>query len=109
MLLGALERKPDQDWSHTLSVPPAQPGDVWRLRAGYALTCPNERCDQGVHYWDHAWDCPLRQDANAPPCWTWTGSPEEGTLTASPSLHVLAEKGGCGWHGWLRDGEMVSV
>lgn len=117
LLLGALTRKDGEDWSHTLGVPAAQPGDVWRVQrqddsgglhfVGYALTCPKEDCDQGVHFWDHAWDCPQRTDPLAPPCWTWTGSPEAGDLTANPSLHVLAEKGGCGWHGWLRNGEMV--
>jgi len=109
MLLGALKREPDQDWSHTLAVPPAEPGDVWRFGGAYALTCPNEACDQGVHAWDHAWDCRPNARKCSGTCWNWSGSPEDGTLTAQPSLHVLAEKGGCGWHGWLRNGEMVSV
>lgn len=109
MLKGALERKPDEDWTHTLAVPPAELGDVWRAGVGYALTCPND-CDQGVHVWDHAWDCrPNARKCTGAGCWSWTGSPEAGDLTAQPSLHVLAEKGGCGWHGWLRNGEMVSV
>ena len=93
--------------------PPAEPGDVWVLRnrngevTGYGLTCPNETCEQGVHPWDHAYDCPRRGEADAPPCWSWSGSIEDGTLTATPSLHVLVERGGCGWHGFLRNGEMV--
>lgn len=90
----------------------AQPGDVWELRnkngglTGYGLTCPNEQCESGAHAWDHARDCPLRAAPDAPPCWAWTGSAEEGTLTASPSLHVVKEWGGCGWHGFLRNGQM---
>lgn len=91
----------------------AQLGDVWEIHnqagaiVGYGLTCPNVRCDQGAHAWDHAFDCPIRYQPDAPGCWTWSGSVADGTLTASPSLHVLEERGGCGWHGWLRDGEMV--
>lgn len=73
----------------------------------YALTCPNAACEQGVHLWDHAYNCPVRTDPDARPCWSWTGSADDSTLSASPSLHVMAELGGCGWHGWLRDGEMV--
>lgn len=109
---------------------PAQPGDVWRIRwvegdprrqtyrhdapddwpiGGYALWCPNEACDYGVHVWDHAMDCPAPFGAckyNRTSCWEWSGTPEDGTLTAHPSLWV---KGGCGWHGFLRSGEMQSV
>lgn len=113
--LGAREVKGNDVFTNPdyADVEPAQPGDVWILRnrnggiTGYGLTCPNEACTQGAHPWDHAYNCPVRSEPDAPPCWTWTGSIEDGTLTASPSLHVMAELGGCGWHGWLRDGEMV--
>lgn len=109
------------------SIPAARPGDVWVLNkwdrvpgeapvrgavVGYAFTCPNEACDQGVHGWDHARDCPtvsqerLGETVSCSGCWTWTGSPEDDTLTGSPSLHVAF---GCGWHGWMRNGVMVSV
>lgn len=37
-------------------------------------------------------------------CWTWTGSLEEGTLDAKPSLWCQVELGGCGYHGWLTNG-----
>ena len=115
--LGARQVDPDDNDVSThpdyAAIEPAQPGDVWILRnqnggiVGYGLTCPNEACDQGAHAWDHARDCPHRYERDAPPCWTWTGSIEDGTLTATPSLHVVKEWGGCGWHGWLRNGEMV--
>jgi hypothetical protein len=112
----------------------AQPGDVWEVRGsptdpgtiswqrqgredwvmiGYGLWCPNERCTAGVHLWDHASDCPAprgsckvpRPDAQVQSCWAWSGSIEDGTLTASPSLFVDHES--CGWHGFLQNGEMA--
>lgn len=97
----------------------AQPGDVWRVIGpedqllGYALTCPRAECDQGVHDWTHAYDCgywPDRECKAGPgrtSCWEWTGSPEAGDLTASPSLHCVAERGGCGFHGWLKNGVLA--
>ena len=95
-------------------IPAAQLGDAWRITStsgeltGYALTCPNESCDQGVHFWTHAYDCsPETREHSS--CWTWTGAPEDGTLSAQPSLWVVQDRGGCGWHGFLTDGEMRSV
>jgi hypothetical protein len=93
-------------------IPAAQEGDVWRLTSaagnlrGYALACPEQSCELGAHGWDHARDCADRGNAEAPSCWNWTGTPEDGTLTASPSLHCVKEWGGCGWHGWLQNGVM---
>lgn len=115
-------------------VEPAQPGDCWRVRwartvdmpegaegaiAGYAICCP--KCKQ-VHNWTSARNCPrvdgVCKHSGLGSCWTWTGSAEEGTLTASPSLHSLdddndggaADNGtGCGWHGYLRNGELVEA
>ena len=39
--------------------------------------------------------------------WGWDGNLDRPTLT--PSINCIAEKdgqptGGCGWHGWIRDG-----
>lgn len=113
-------------------VEPAQPGDCWRVRwcatgdqvgpiAGYAICCPV--CKQ-VHSWTSARNCGSKRDRGAGiiacdhsgvgSCWIWSGSAEEGTLTAQPSLHAIDEGGragdnahGCGWHGRLRNGEMV--
>lgn len=82
---------------------------------GYALTCPNESCRFGVHEWTHASNCDQHFPAGGPrcahqrdrtSCWTWSGSVLDGTLTASPSLHSPADLGGCGWHGWLRNGTL---
>lgn len=111
-------------------IEPARPGDTWRVRwkatieqeaqgisegpiAGYAICCP--KCLQ-VHFWTTALNCaslrPLPgggsvcDHSGVGSCWAWTGSAEDGTLTASPSLHSVAEKGGCGWHGFLTNGEL---
>lgn len=107
------------------SVPPAELDDVWIIyrkqsfdspafMAGYALTCPAHRCMQGMHYWDHAYNCERKFDPDHFSCWTWTGTPEEGTLTANPSLMVATQidgqpTGACGWHGFLRQGVMEPV
>lgn len=118
--LGNLTFIEGQDWSDVFSTPPAMPGDVWysytrspngvgKRHTGYALTCPNSNCKQGVHHWDHGWNCRLRFDPDHNSCWRWAGSAEMGNLTASPSLHVLASRGGCGWHGHLMNGNMISV
>lgn len=110
---------------------PALPGDIWRLSwhrnegegptAGYAICCP--LCKQ-LHYWTTATNCGTQYETSYTDskgvahksmtcthsgegsCWNWTGSAEEGTLSASPSLHCVKDLGGCGWHGWLQDGVM---
>lgn len=109
----------------------AKPGDVWEVRQdprdgrtqtvrldpawtviGYVLTCPNEQCSEGVHQWTHARDCkaPFENCKNGgPSCWNWEGTIEDGDLTGNPSLWASADLGGCGWHGYLRHGEMQSV
>jgi hypothetical protein len=104
-------------------IPPAELGDVWRIHwakcndaghtidgplAGYAIFCP--KCHT-VHCWTTATNCAQKAGTSCPhegtgSCWTWSGSAESGTLTASPSLHCVLELGGCGWHGWLNNGEM---
>lgn len=99
---------------------PAQDGDAWEIRwyprkgkkpfAGYALTCPDTSCDEGVHPWTTAANCPHRDDRGTcehlgkGSCWDWTGSAEDGDLSASPSLHAVGAR--CGWHGFLRAGRM---
>jgi hypothetical protein len=40
------------------------------------------------------------------PRWILQGWPDRATLT--PSVHHARELGGCGWHGWLRNGAWVS-
>lgn len=40
--------------------------------------------------------------------WRRTGDTFE-TLTLTPSIHRLEKRGGCGWHGFITDGEVRSV
>lgn len=80
---------------------------------GYWLTCPLPHCTDGVHGWTHAYNCPARDDAanqckqgeGRLSCWDWTGSPEAGDLTASPSLQMLPPS--CEFHGFLRNGVLA--
>lgn len=39
------------------------------------------------------------------PCWERTGD-SFGALTLHPSVRRV---GGCGWHGWIRDGKAVTI
>lgn len=41
-----------------------------------------------------------------PPSWGWNGDRINPTL--SPSVFHTKEKGGCGWHGWLKNGQWES-
>lgn len=111
--------------------PHALPGDTWAIHwykqegvgplAGYAICCP--RCG-GIHHWTSANNCKFQirlvpykdSDGNdrtysvcghsgEGSCWNWTGSPEENTLTGTPSLL----NHGCGWHGFLTNGQLREV
>jgi len=125
--LGALDTSSwDREWAMRLfQVPAALVGDVWRVAVhdddgrchGFVLTCPVVSCDQGVHAWHHGSKCPARRSRSNPcalgdrpgmdSCWTWTGSAEAGTLTATPSLHSPLADGGCGFHGFLTNGVLA--
>jgi|SRR5579872_2914802 len=111
------------DWVSAESwdaVPKAEPGDTWRVTwykedtggnpiegpfAGYDICCPG--CKR-VHPWTTATNClpkPCPHEGKGS-CWRWSGSAEDGTLTAQPSLLSERSKGGCGWHGFLTNGVM---
>lgn len=109
--------------------PAAEPGDIWRIHwyapegqqgpiAGYAICCP--KCKR-VHAWTTATNCSQKTiersytdkdgkvvkykscpHEGTGSCWNWSGSAENNTLTASPSLFNQAPD--CGWHGWLQNG-----
>lgn len=107
--------------------PKAEPGDVWRLHwggkdgaiAGYAICCPGcghvhswvraTNCSQSVHKsWtdkdgiEHPYTSCVHEGVGS--CWDWSGSAEEGTLTAAPSL--LVQQDDCHWHGFIQGGDI---
>ncbi len=76
---------------HDLGIEP-QPGDMWWLDMGGGVKALVLRLPGHPHnawYSDDQW-------------WTWTGEPPN--ITVSPSLHIPGE-----WHGWVRDGVLVSI
>lgn len=90
--------------------------------AGYAICCI--KCG-GVHCWTTATNCGTKREktgtnpdgstftytscdhSGTGSCWQWSGSLEDGTLDAKPSLHCQLELGGCGYHGWLNSGTLT--
>lgn len=64
---------------------------------GFAYRCPG--CGQ------NSW-LPAMTDQKHPYSWLCT---QEDPVTLSPSIHHTVKKGGCGWHGYLRDGVFESV
>lgn len=79
----------------------------WRHGVGVSFECPcgcDQRCfvnfknpiDGGPHV-----DC-------SGPFWQRTGETFE-TLTLAPSILRDRAKGGCGWHGFIREGQIISV
>jgi hypothetical protein len=114
-----------EEWD---ALEPGRPGDIWRIRwykdgsegpiAGYAIWCP--KCND-LHHWTTATNCReggqehsyksgtgvertyyVCGHSGVGSCWEWTGSAEEGTLTARPSLLCHT----CGFHGWLTNGQL---
>ncbi len=71
-----------------------QPGDMWWMTIDgdrvLMVQIPGDECN--------TW---YNQDNR----WTVTGEPPN--ITVSPSIYFPHEPGG--WHGWLRDGVLVSV
>lgn len=78
----------------------------------HGATCPSK---QGVEYPEEAG----RQfvhfanpfdggPAYGEPTWSRTGETFE-TLTLAPSIHSVKGKGGCGWHGFIRNGHIIEA
>ena len=81
-----------------------------RYGVGVMMECPCRRCppliEGGGLYVPFA--NPLDGGASCEPRgWQRTGDTIE-TLTLSPSVLRDKDKGGCGWHGWIRNGEAVT-
>ncbi|MBP0022199.1 MAG: hypothetical protein J7647_32165 [Cyanobacteria bacterium SBLK] len=80
-----LDRYPEDSES-----PP--PGSVCDLGDGLLYCCPG--CGEKSYL--------NTSDPQLPPYWARSGDLQN--LTLSPSIY---HKHGCGWHGWLRNGEFV--
>jgi len=87
-----------------VSVPDVAPGAVEVLQLdgvvwGYGFACPG--CGQRSF---------LALGAENPsPRWSVAAGDvrDPSTVTLSPSIFHTKERGGCGWHGWLRAGSFV--
>lgn len=77
-----------------------------RTGVGVIMNCP---C--GTHGEDNQLYVPFEAPLDGGPClerkgWKRTGDTID-TLTLSPSV-LRADPDGCGWHGWIRNGEAIS-
>ena len=63
----------------------------------YAIRCPGCRTMSAL----------MLTDRDGHPFWTVTAgnAQQPEAVTLSPSVHHTKEGGGCGWHGWLRNGQ----
>lgn len=121
-LAGVEPAQPGDCWRSrwALSVDQTAAGMTEGPVAGYAICCP--KC-LAVHAWTSAVNCAQPREftyvdngvthtgkscvhSGVGSCWNWTGSPEEGTLGGTPSLHCVESLGGCGWHGYLTNGQL---
>jgi hypothetical protein len=70
---------------------------------GIIFDCPCGKCDE-----DHQLAVPFSNPIDGGPAiergWKRTGETFE-TLTLEPSILRLS---GCGWHGWIRNGEVIT-
>ncbi len=74
----------------------------WRDGVGVELSCPCG-CDRGLYV-------PFANPIDGGPSieprgWQRTGDTFD-TLTLHPSILRDKAKGGCGWHGWITNGEV---
>lgn len=81
-----------------------------RAGVGIEFSCPCGKCGIDCYI---PFENPL--DGGPPydkrpnlPHWKRTGDTFE-TLTLSPSILRSVAKGGCGWHGWIRNGEVLTA
>jgi hypothetical protein len=72
---------------------------------GMLFDCPCGKCE---HHVCIMFRNPIEGPAYTErPSWQRTGESFE-TMTLSPSVHKDPALGGCGWHGWVRNGEVVA-
>ena len=79
-----------------------------RTGVGVALDCPCGKCDE-YHWLFVPFTNPIdggpAVEHLGRPTWQRTGDTIE-TLTLSPSILRSIEKGGCGWHGYIENGQV---
>jgi hypothetical protein len=80
------------------------------LTLGVALIC---NCPCGNPDESHRLYVPFRNPIGPGPLvrpfgWQRTGDNVDN-LTLTPSIHRVKERGGCGWHGFITRGEVLSV
>lgn len=81
-----------------------------RVGIGVMFTCPCGKCDD-MHDCYVSFTNPI--DGGAPvndghATWQRTGDTFD-TLTLTPSILRNPEKGGCGWHGFITNGEVITA
>lgn len=75
---------------------------------GMMFDCPCRQCGvRGFVSFSNPFDGGAAYIDPGEPTWSRTGDTFEA-LTLSPSIHRVKEKGGCGWHGWIKNGEVTS-
>ncbi len=72
---------------------------------GVMFRCPLPSCGHMVLVWfsNPLNAAPAHPELTPLPRWERTGTTIED-LTISPSIHLVTP-GGCGWHGWVKDGD----
>lgn len=82
----------------------------FRRGVGLMLSCPCRKCDP-EYDWVYVG---LANPLDGGPClepsrpkWTREGEAFE-TLTLTPSILRLSSSSGCKWHGWIKNGEVIS-
>ena len=81
-----------------------------RFGIGIMCTCPCGNCDElrdlYVPFTNPLDGGPLVNDGHA--TWQRTGDTFD-TLTLTPSILRSIDKGGCGWHGFITNGEILNA
>jgi hypothetical protein len=78
-----------------------------RRGIGIAFDCPCHCASRCFVGFENPMDGGIPYDASNP-LWHRTGETFE-TLTLTPSILRSKERGGCGWHGFVTDGSVLTV
>lgn len=78
-----------------------------RKDVGVLLDCPCGKCDED-HQLYVPFENPIDGSLSRERGWARTGDTFE-TLTLTPSILRNTAYGGCGWHGFITNGEVITV